>query len=141
MKTERTGSPLVGVGVIVVRNGLLLLGQRMGSHGAGTWALPGGHLEFGESVAQCAAREVREETGLELEVIRPGPYTNDVFASEGKHYVTLFVVAQSASGQPVVCEPDKCTGWQWFRWTELPTPLFQPLATLHASGFVPEYAA
>ena len=129
---------LVGVGVIIIRNGLILLGERIGSHGAGTWALPGGHLEFGESVAECAIREVREETGLELRSIHPAPYTNDVFAAEGKHYVTLFVVAQSASGEPVVCEPNKCSGWHWFHWTELPTPLFQPLATLHASGFVPE---
>ncbi|MEO8779400.1 MAG: NUDIX domain-containing protein, partial [Rhodanobacter sp.] len=98
-------SILVGVGVIVVRHGLVLLGQRMGSHGAGTWALPGGHLEFGESVAECAAREVREETGLALQSAHPGPYTSDFFAAEGKHYVTLFVVAQNASGEPVVCEP------------------------------------
>lgn len=137
MKNE---SLLVGVGVIIVRDGLVLLGQRIGSHGAGTWALPGGHLEFGESVVACAAREVREETGLELQAMHPGPYTNDVFASEGKHYVTHFVVAHSDLGQPQVCEPHKCAGWQWFRWSELPTPLFQPLATLHASGFVPEHA-
>ena len=132
---------LVGVGAIVLRDGLVLLGRRIGSHGAGTWALPGGHLELGESVAECAAREVREEAGLELEAIGPGPYTSDVFASEGKHYITLFVVAQSSSGHPVVCEPDKCAGWQWFLWSALPQPLFQPLATLHASGFVPGQSA
>lgn len=134
-------SLLVGVGVIIVRAGLVLLGQRMGSHGAGTWALPGGHLEFGESVEDCAAREVLEETGLQLRTIRTAPYTNDVFVSEGKHYVTLFVIAPDTVGDAVVCEPDKCAGWQWFRWDALPAPLFQPLATLHASGFVPEGAA
>ena len=62
--------PRVGIGVIVMRNGLVLLGERIGAHGAGTWALPGGHLEFGESVEQCARREVWEETGLEPR----GPY-------------------------------------------------------------------
>ncbi|TBV11919.1 nucleotide triphosphate diphosphatase NUDT15 [Stutzerimonas kirkiae] len=133
--------PLVGVGVIILRNGLVLLGQRIGSHGAGTWALPGGHLEFGESVAECAAREVREETGLEIQNSVPAPYTSDVIAPEGKHYVTLFVVAQSNSGDPVICEPEKCLGWHWFRWSELPHPLFQPLATLHATGFAPSDAA
>ncbi|MDZ7862268.1 nucleotide triphosphate diphosphatase NUDT15 [Acidovorax sp.] len=104
-------------------------------------ALPGGHLEFGESVAECAAREVLEETGLELQAVHPAPYTNDVFASEGKHYVTLFVVAQSVSGHPVACEPHKCAGWKWFRWSDLPAPLFPPLATLRGSGFVPAGAA
>ena len=133
--------PRVGVGAIVMRDGRVLLGRRIGSHGAGTWALPGGHLEFGESAAACAAREVREETGLEIDDITPAPYTSDVFASEGKHYVTLFVVARSEAGDPVTCEPEKCAGWQWFPWSALPNPLFQPLATLHASGFIPDGAA
>jgi 8-oxo-dGTP diphosphatase len=126
----------VGVGVIIVRDGRVLLGERMGSHGAGTWALPGGHLEFGESVADCARREVLEETGLALHHLAPAPYTSDVFAAEARHYVTLFVTAQ-ASGEPAVLEPARCRGWQWFRWAELPRPLFQPLQTLHDMGFVP----
>ena len=65
----------VGVGVIVVRGGLVLLGQRLGSHGAGTWALPGGNLEFGESVEACARRELLEETGLHLTSVRPAPFS------------------------------------------------------------------
>ena len=78
----KSSSPIVGVGVIVLRDGLVLLGERIGSHGSRTWALPGGHLEFGETVEQCAAREVREETGLELQDIKVGPYSSDLFASE-----------------------------------------------------------
>ena len=132
--------PRVGVGVIVLRRGLVLLGHRLGSHGAGTWALPGGHLEFGETVEQCAIREVLEETGLAIESIALGPYTNDLFASEGKHYITLFVLAHSAFGEARVCEPTKCSSWAWFRWSELPQPLFRPLASLLQTGFVPENA-
>jgi 8-oxo-dGTP diphosphatase len=129
--------PRVGVGVIVLREGLVLLGQRAGSHGADTWALPGGHLEFGESVEECAAREVMEETGLSIQDVRLGPYTNDVFVSEAKHYVTLFVTAGCPAGEPQLREPEKCSCWQWFSWAELPQPLFQPLASLVRSGFVP----
>jgi 8-oxo-dGTP diphosphatase len=136
-----SAQPRVGVGAIVMRNGRVLLGQRMGSHGTGTWALPGGHLEFGESAEGCAAREVLEETGLEVGNFTTAPYTSDVFVSEGKHYITLFVVAQSNAGEPEVREPEKCAGWQWFPWSALPSPLFQPLATLHATGFVPAGAA
>ncbi len=62
--------PLVGVGVIVIRNGGILLGKRIGSHGAGTWALPGGHLEYAERIEDCAAREVLEETGLYADIYR-----------------------------------------------------------------------
>lgn len=42
----------------------MLLGKRAGSHGDGTWAPAGGHLEFGESIEACARREVRQATGL-----------------------------------------------------------------------------
>jgi len=133
--------PRVGVGVIVLRDGHVLLGQRRGSHGAGTWALPGGHLEFGETVECCAVREVLEETGLAVDAIARGPYTSDVFADAGRHYVTLFVLTRSARGEPMLREPDKCAAWRWCRWSELPAPLFAPLATLLASGFVPDGAA
>ena len=63
--------PRVGVGVFVVQQGKVLLGLRRGSHGSGTWGSPGGHLEHGEAILDCARREVLEETGLEVEIERP----------------------------------------------------------------------
>lgn len=54
---------------------------------------PGGHLEYGESFAETAARESLEETGLEIGNIKFLTATNDVFG-EGKHYVTIFVTAE-----------------------------------------------
>jgi 8-oxo-dGTP diphosphatase len=53
---------------------------------------PGGHLEYGESFADCAKREVLEETGLEIGEVKFLVATNDVFG-EGKHYITIFVTA------------------------------------------------
>ncbi|MGM0403323.1 MAG: nucleotide triphosphate diphosphatase NUDT15 [Thermodesulfobacteriota bacterium] len=129
--------PRVGVGVIVVRGGRILLGKRIGSHGAGTWALPGGHLEYGETVEDCAVREVREETGLAIDVLGRGPYTSDVFPEAKKHYITLFVEARSDKGEPQILEPTRCLSWQWFSWSALPEPKFPPLASLVKTGFVP----
>ena len=127
----------VGVGVIIVRNGCLLLGERYGSHGAGTWALPGGHLEFGETVENCAKREVLEETGLSVTGVREVAFTNDMFEKEREHYVTLFVMAdQWSGGEPAVLEPNKCRVWSWFEWSSLPSPLFVPLQNLKNKGFV-----
>lgn len=126
--------PQVGVGVLIVRDDRVLLGLRHGSHGDGTWSPPGGHLEFGESVETCARREAGEETGLELGETWPGPHTNDVFEAEGKHYVTLWVIA-TAGGEPQVLEPRKCLKWHWFKWDALPSPLFLPLANLRDQGF------
>jgi 8-oxo-dGTP diphosphatase len=132
--TER---PYVGVGVVVLRRGRVLLGRRLGAHGAGAWQFPGGHLEAWEPVADCARREVREETGLEIGDVRRGPYTEDLFPGEGKHYVTLFVTARSEEGAPEAREPDRATEWRWFDWDALPEPLFTPLVNLRASGWRP----
>jgi len=125
-----TMRPLIGIGVIIMRQGKILLGKRRNAHGEGSWCCPGGHLEYGESFEACACREVREETGLEIENIRPGTFTNDLFADEGKHYVTLFMLADAPRGEPRVCEPEKCETWAWFSTNALPRPLFLPLENL-----------
>jgi 8-oxo-dGTP diphosphatase len=147
----------VGVGVIVRRDGRVLLGLRAGSHGSGTWALPGGHLEFGETPEQCACREVLEETGLQIQSLQRAPWTSDHFESLGRHYLTVFIVADvvgdlagdlagHATGDALRhearrMEPDKCLRWDWFAWADLPEPLFEPLRSLWASGYVPPAAA
>ena len=116
----------VGVGCWV-RNptGKFLFGNRLSAHGNGMWAPPGGHLEFGESPEQCAARELYEETGI-LRV--PTDFcvigvTNDIFPD--KHYVTIHCRTDlNFTPQPVVREPDKCAGWYWLNLEHLPKNLF-----------------
>lgn len=129
--------PLIGVGVIVMQEDRVLLGMRNAGHGAGTWQFPGGHLEWNESIEDCARREVYEETGLRIGNLRRGPYTNDIFGEEGKHYVTLYVLADIEGGVLTLKEPDKCDHWDWFPWHHLPEPRFVPLANLLAQGFDP----
>ena len=138
--TPAATRPGVGVGVLVVHQGLLLLGKRRGSHGAGHWAAPGGRLEFGEALEDCARRELLEETGLVARHLELGPYTNDVFEEGGhntEHFLTVYVVARSLQGTPRNLEPEKCEGWAWFGWDALPTPLFQPLQNLQRIGWRP----
>lgn len=131
--------PLVGVGVLIKRNGMFLLGKRLGEHGKGEWSLPGGHLEWGESFQECCAREVMEETGLRVVgPIQPLTFTNDIFEKRfasgivdhaHAHYVTLFFVAE-CEGEPNNREPDKCAGWEWHTMRNPPLPLFLPLENL-----------
>ncbi|KAL2819008.1 NUDIX hydrolase domain-like protein [Aspergillus cavernicola] len=111
----------VGVAVFALnRENKFVLGQRMGSHGAGTWALPGGHIEFNESFEECAIRELEEETGLEIENVQYLTATNDVMIDDGKHYVTVFLGARVKEGQePEILEPNKCAEWRWIGWEEL----------------------
>ena len=127
----------VGVGVIVRRpDGRFLLGERHGSFGVGKVAFPGGHLEFGESWDACARREVMEETGIALaEPTRHVATTNDVMVDDGKHYVTIFMLAEAPEdAEPQNLEPLKCKGWSWVSYAELRAlpaeRLFVPLINL-----------
>jgi 8-oxo-dGTP diphosphatase len=105
----------VGVAVLVRRGGRLLMGLRKGSHGAGTWSVPGGSLLPEESVTACAVRELREETGLDAPLVSAVPvgFTDRVYdAGTGQHFATLYVLVYP-DGEPRVAEPDKCERWEW----------------------------
>jgi 8-oxo-dGTP diphosphatase len=115
------GDVRVGIGVMILKEGRVLLGYRTASHGKNTWIMPGGHLEFGESFRDCAIRETKEETGLDVEPERVFSVSNDI--SYGKHYVTIGIMAKYVSGEPKVMEPDKYREWKWFSLEELPSDL------------------
>lgn len=125
MSEER---PRVGIGVLVFKDGKLLLGKRRGSHGAGEYASPGGHLEHLESFADCAAREVREETGLEITNLRFLRVLNTISYAP-KHYIDLAFAADWVSGEPTARETDKIENWNWYALDALPAPLFATLPT------------
>ena len=128
--------PALGVGVIVVRGGDVLFGLRRGSHGAGSWSFPGGHVDGDESVEGCALRELEEETGLQAVDPRRVGETEDVFR-EGLRYRTLFVRVDWSGGEPHLREPEACERWCWCAWDDAPEPLFLPVASLRATGFRP----
>ncbi|KAI7753069.1 hypothetical protein M8C21_003354 [Ambrosia artemisiifolia] len=134
-------APVVGVAVFVVKGDKVLLGRRRSSVGHNTYALPGGHLEFGESFEECAAREVKEETGLDIKDIQFITVTNNVFTEAAKqlHVVAVIMRASLVDPEqlPQNVEPEKCDGWDWYDWKNLPQPLFQPLETMLKNGFSP----
>jgi 8-oxo-dGTP diphosphatase len=129
--------------VLIKRQGghKVFAGIRKGSHGAGTLALPGGHLEFGESWEETAIREVEEECGIKLSSgLKLVHVTNDPMPDENKHYVTLFMGASCNEDAKLVnAEPHKCEGWEEFTLEELSEQslrLFGPL--LHMIEDMPE---
>jgi ADP-ribose pyrophosphatase YjhB (NUDIX family) len=97
--------PIVGVGCVVFLGGRVLLIKRRFDPLAGRWSLPGGTLEVGETLAEGLAREVREETGLDVEV---GPVV-DVFDRitrdpDGRvryHFVLVDFLCRRLDGDPV----------------------------------------
>ncbi len=88
----------VGVGAVIRRGDDVLLLKRRNVHGDGTWSTPGGHVEFGESLERCAAREAQEETGLVAGEVSFLAVTNDYMPEDGKHYVTERLVHGHALG-------------------------------------------
>ncbi len=122
--------PRVGVAAIIERDGQVLLIKRKNAHGAGSWAVPGGHLEYGETPEQCAVRETREEVGIDISGVRFAAITNDVFAEKSRHYITIWMLAARAKGEPFIAAAREVSEVGWFRWDDLPSPLFLPLQNL-----------
>ena len=121
-------NPLVGIGVMI-ENGekKVLLGLRQGSHGAGEWGFPGGHLDFGETLFEAAKREVKEETGLNVEKFKLISIADELgyLESDNKHYINIGVKAIYKGGEPELMEPNKCKEWKWFDSKNLPNKLYQ----------------
>lgn len=117
----------VGVGAIIIDNGKILLSQRQGSHGAGTWGSVGGHVEFGETPTQAIKREAMEEMGIELGNLQFISCFNMFF--EEKHYIDVGFKSEIISGIPKI-QPDevgKFVEVKWFDLDDLPSPLFPPI--------------
>lgn len=118
---------MIGVGVLVWRDRQLLLGKRIMQQQNNCWQFPGGHLEHGESVIECAAREVLQETGLRVKALRHLGFTDKTFTMGRQSYISLLVSCVYDSGELKTLEPDKCECWQWFDYQQLPSPLFKPI--------------
>lgn len=129
--------PKVGVAIIITKNDQVLLMKRKGIHGKGTWSTPGGHLDFGETPEQCAAREAREEVGMDVVDIRFRAVTNDIFDTTGKHYITIWMEGNSISNEPVIAAEDEVAEIGWFAWDSLPEPLFLSLENLPKENSYP----
>lgn len=115
--------PFVGIGSLIVKDGKVLVGERRGNHGSGTFMIPGGHLEFGESIEGTAIREAEEECGLkDFEVGGIISVSNDI--AYDRHYVSIGVLLKWKSGEPIDAEPEKSGNWTWTDPKKLPTPMF-----------------
>lgn len=110
--------------VFVVRDDKLLLGKRKNVFGDGTWGLPGGHLEYMESLEDCAGRELEEETGMQCSTFQYLCTVDDPRQEDDQHYIHICFRAEGVSGEPEVAEPECCSEWQWFALDDLPENIF-----------------
>lgn len=125
----------VGVGVIIKDGDKILLGKRAIDELAEgfepqennlreTWAMPGGKLEVGETLVECAKREIKEEVGIVLNDLKLVSISDD-YEKSGNFLIIAFV-SENFEGEPKTMEPDKIKEWQWFPLDNLPSPLFGP---------------
>lgn len=119
---EFPARPILGVGAVVVDGGRVLLVRRANEPLKGEWSLPGGAVELGETLHAAIAREVKEETGLEVEV---GPIIDVLdrlrFDADGRprfHYVLVDFICRPTGGA-LACGSD-AAGATWADLVELP---------------------
>ena len=115
--------PKVTVTVLIFKDGKVLLGERASDMiGGEMFQTPGGHLENGESMINCALREIKEEVDVKIKNLRFASICN-VTAFPPNHHVVIGLIADWEAGEARLCEPDKCLGWDWYDLDALPAPL------------------
>ncbi len=92
--------------------------------GEGTWTLPGGKLEFLESPIECAKRETKEETDLDVKNLKLISVSDDKIPKA--HFITLGFVCKDFEWEPKTMEPEEITKWRWFDIEKLPEKIFSP---------------
>lgn len=135
---EQKPRPKVGVGIMILRDGKVLLGKRHDDaqkassdlHGEGTWTMPGGKLDFKETLITGACREVLEETGIKLnkEKLRIISVADEIVPDN--HYVTVGFLCEDFEGEAKILEPEEMTEWRWYNLENLPEKLFVPSARI-----------
>ena len=115
-------APGVGCGAAVLREGRILLVKRLKAPEAGHWSLPGGKVDFLERVADAVAREIREEIGVEIALVRALGVT-EMIGIDGQHWVSPVYLARILAGEPANREPDKLAEVAWFPLDAPPEPL------------------
>lgn len=118
----------VGVGALIVDGqGRLFLAQRgpQAQNERGLWELPGGSVEFGETLADALRREIHEEFGIGIAVGELLDVVDHLLPEEGQHWVSPTFLCTMLAGEPVIQEPEKCSAIGWFYPHALPTPLTQ----------------
>lgn len=121
----------VGMGILIRDGDKILLGHRSknipdtgGIYEPDTWTVPGGKLEYNETIIEGAAREVKEETNLDVSDIEVFNACDDI--QPDRHFVTIQLIAHKYSGELKVMEPDKEDEWKWFDINDIPENIYSP---------------
>jgi len=112
----------VGVGAVIINNeGRVFLSKRgkNARNEYGKWEFPGGSVEFGDTIEDTIVREMREEYGVEIEVIELLGVNNHIIPDENQHWVSPCFIAKIVQGEPRILESGKCDEIGWFELHEV----------------------
>ncbi|MDO8642020.1 MAG: NUDIX domain-containing protein [Candidatus Woesearchaeota archaeon] len=127
----KPGKDYIGVGcgaVILNENNQILLMKRGAGcrNCVGYWAIPGGCIDRFETAEDAVKREIKEEIGVDIELLQLLSVTNDFIQEENEHWITPQFLCKIVAGTPTICEPKKCDELQWFDLHALPEKLTLP---------------
>lgn len=126
---EFPDGPIVAVGGVVCLGDRILLVKRATDPGKGTWSIPGGAVRLGESLKEAVVREVKEETGLDVEAVEHLGIVERIEREQGRvrfHYVIVDYSCRVKGGMPKAGSDAEDLGW--FAFEELKTLGLSPEA-------------
>lgn len=116
----------VGVGAIIINDEeKILLLKRKNSIDkdrttVGMWSAAGGQVEFGEKTEDAVIREVKEEIGVDVEIIKPAGFTDQILKNSGLHWHLIYFLCKIKNGKPRIMEPENFEKIEWFSPKEMP---------------------
>ncbi len=127
---KKPGVDFIGIGcgalIINDKNETLLIKRNPKSQNeAGFWSKPGGTVEFNENVEDAVKREIKEELGVDIELVKFLGFTNHIIKSENQHWVAFNYLAKIIKGEPKNLEIEKIEEIKWFNLSNLPLNLTQ----------------
>ena len=118
-----SSEPRVGCGAAIIKEGKILLLQRLTQPEAGSWGLPGGKVDLYETAARATQREVMEEIGIGIEALDLLCLVEQIDATQGQHWVAPVYLVTSFTDRPAIAEPNKHGGLAWWPIDQPPNPL------------------
>jgi 8-oxo-dGTP diphosphatase len=116
----------IGCGAFILnekRQVLMMKRNENCQNSAGHWTIPGGTVEFNKRVEDAVVREIKEEIGLDIEVIKLISVTNDIIKQEGQHWFASQFLCKIIGGELQNMEPHKCDSLEWFDLDSVPEKL------------------
>ena len=118
-KKKAPRRPVIGLATLFIDRNEILLAERQAGKRQGWLNCPGGHFEWGETFEECAKREVKEETGMDLLECEFLTAANGLALDEDHHYVMIYMLATRWEGMPKQME-DANGPWQWYPLDSMP---------------------